>query len=104
MLELTVFHDVQIIGAVMVGASVSKVADFFVHHEALCLCLGMHTGRIEKLYLKNFSGDRNACLTDTERRALLNVVVKNKKFILAKVIVEMNTETELTNPISTKTV
>lgn len=35
MLQLTVFHQVQIIGAVMAGASVSKVSDFFVYHEAL---------------------------------------------------------------------
>lgn len=102
MSELTDFERGQIVGARMVGASVSKVAEVF----------SVSRGTVSKIYsaylkcgktssAKSQHG-RKCVLSDRDRRSLRAIVTKNKKTTAAKVTAEMNVV--LPNPVSTKTI
>ncbi|XP_067141717.1 uncharacterized protein [Centruroides vittatus] len=102
MSELSEFERGQIVGARMVGASITKVAKMF----------GVSRGTVSKIYTayrtsgktssaKSQRG-RKCVLSDCDRRSLKRIVTKNKKTTAAKVTAELNME--LTNPVSTKTV
>lgn len=102
MSELSEFERGQIVGARMVGASVTKVAEVF----------GVSRGTVSKIYTayrksgktssaKSQRG-RKCVLGDRDRRSLKRIVTKNKKTTAAKVTAELNVG--LTNPVSTKTI
>ncbi|KFM70696.1 Transposable element Tc1 transposase, partial [Stegodyphus mimosarum] len=102
MSELTDFERRQIVGARMVGASVSKVAEVF----------SVSRGTVSKIYsaylksgktssAKSQRG-RKCVLSDRDRRSLRVIVTKNMKTTAEKGTAEMNAV--LPNPVSTKTI
>lgn len=101
MSELSDFERGQIVGARMVGASVTKVAEVF----------GVSRGTVSKIFTayresgKTSSAKtqrgRKCVLSDRDRRALKRIVTKNKRTTAAKVTAEMNVA--LANPVSIKT-
>lgn len=102
MAELTEFERGQIVGARMVGASVTKVSEMF----------GVSRGTVSKITTAYMRGGktksdkhqrgRKNVLDDRDKRTLRRIVVRNKKTTAAKVTAELNAT--LTNPVSTKTV
>lgn len=92
MSELSEFERGQIVGARMVGASVSKVAELF----------HVSRGTVSKIYTayrksgktssaKSQRG-RKCVLDDRDRRSLKRIVSKNKKTTATKVTAELNAD------------
>ncbi|PNF24163.1 hypothetical protein B7P43_G17362 [Cryptotermes secundus] len=102
MSELIKFERRQIVGACMVGASITKVAEVF----------GVSRGTVSKIMIAYRRSEKTASdkhhrrwkcvLSDRDRRTLCRIVTKNKKTTAAKVTVELYVT--LTNFVSTETV
>lgn len=102
MSELSEFERGQIVGARMVGASVTKVAEVFgVSRSTVSRIYTAYRNSGKTSSAKSQRG-RKCVLSDRDRRSLKMIVTKNKKTTAAKITSEVNVG--LTNPISVKTV